>query len=145
MSKEKKRGQPTKYDPKYCDMLIKHMASGLSFDSFAGEANVHLDTLYEWAKVHEDFSEAKKTAFSKNLAFWEKAGLQGMWGDKESNMVFNPTVWIFNMKNRHRWRDKQEVEVKDESQSIRDKISKMSMKELMDLVKNYEEKNEKGS
>lgn len=87
------------------------MAEGLSFESFAGEIDVCEDTLYEWANKHPEFSEAKKRAFPKNRLWWEKAGRGGLWGTK--NEVFNSTVWIFNMKNRHGWRDRVEVENKN--------------------------------
>lgn len=100
----KKTGRPSEYDKKYCNSLIAHMSKGFSFQSFAAIADVHLDTLYEWAKVHPEFSEAKNVAFQKNLLFWEQEGIKGLWGSEKER--FNSTVWIFNMKNRHRWRDR---------------------------------------
>lgn len=101
-------GRPTKYKPEYDEMLIEHMSSGLSFESFAGVISVNQDTLHEWAKVNPSFSEAKKIAFSKCRCWWEKAGISGLWGSKDS--TFNAAVWIFNMKNRFKWTDKVEVE-----------------------------------
>lgn len=59
-------------------------------------------TLHEWVKVHAEFSEAKRQAYAKNLLFYEKLGLTDMAGKIKG---FNATVWIFNMKNRHKWRD----------------------------------------
>lgn len=100
-------GRPTKYKEEYCDMLIRHMESGLSFDSFAAVIKVNRDSLYEWVKVHPEFSDAQKEAYSQNLLFWEKIGISGMVGRIPD---FNATVWIFNMKNRHGWRDKQDVD-----------------------------------
>lgn len=102
-------GRPTKYDPAYCEMLVAHMRTGLSFPSFAGKLEINPDTLYEWLKKHPDFSEAKRVGEALNLQFWEGQGIQGLWGNKE--LSFNSTVWVFNMKNRHRWRDKQPEEV----------------------------------
>ena len=91
-------------------MLIDHMGDkGLSFESFAPVVGVNQDTLHHWAKIHADFSEAKNIAFAKNLLFWEKIGAAGMVGQIPG---FNATVWIFNMKNRHRWRDRTEVDAK---------------------------------
>lgn len=103
-------------------MLVEHMASGLSFTSFAAVIDVNEDTLHEWVKVHEDFSDTKKQAFSKNKLFWEKKGIEGLWGDKMN--VFNSTVWIFNMKNRFpvEWRDKKEIELEH---SASDKLVKV--------------------
>ncbi len=99
--------RPTKYRKEYCEMLLNHLASGLSFDSFAPIVKVNQDTLYEWAKRYKDFAEAKKEGYSQNLLFWEKLGIAGAAG-KIPN--FNATTWIFNMKNRHGWRDRREVE-----------------------------------
>ena len=111
MSKRPKRegeGRPTKYQKKYCKMLIEHMAKGFSFESFAGLIEVHRDTLYEWCRVHQEFSDSKIIAAGKNQLFWESAGIEGMWQD--SNKKFNSTAWIFNMKNRFGWSDKKEDE-----------------------------------
>lgn len=103
-------GRPTKYDPAYCEQLVEFMAQGFSYGAFAGKIHVNIDTLYEWEKVNEDFSEAKKSGNAKNLEFWERAGIHGMWEEKDG-LKLNSTVWIFNMKNRHKWRDRQDVEV----------------------------------
>lgn len=99
-------GRPSKYDEKYCEMLVDHMAEGYSFESFAAVIDVNRDTLYEWAKVHPVFSDAKKRGFDQSLFVWEKFGIAGLWGSKDSS--FNAAVWIFNMKNRHNWKDKVE-------------------------------------
>ena len=115
MSEDSNAGRPSKYKPEHCSMLIEHMASGLSFESFAAAIGVNRDSLYEWTKVHEEFSDAKKEGFDKNLLFWEKHGINGLYStseyDRESGNTIskslNATVWIFNMKNRHKWRDKQ--------------------------------------
>lgn len=85
-------------------MLIEFMAEGLSFEAFAGHVRVHKDTLYNWEKLFPEFSEAKKLGFSRNLEFWERMGVNGAMGKIDK---FNVTTWIFNMKNRHRWRDQQ--------------------------------------
>lgn len=112
---EKPTGRPSKYDPKYCDELIQHMSTGLSFESFAAVIKVNRDTLYAWEKEFPAFSDAKKEAFGQNLLFWEKHGIDGLYntteydekGKPSSSKSINATVWIFNMKNRHKWGDKQ--------------------------------------
>jgi len=72
----RKPGQPTKYRKEYCQMLMEHMKEGLSFETFGItlENPVHRDTCYEWAKVHSDFSDAKKKATDMALNFFEKMG-----------------------------------------------------------------------
>lgn len=101
------RGQPSKYKPEYCEMLIEHMKAGKSFESFGAVLGTHWDTLYEWVKVHADFSEAKKIGKNYELQFWENIAthasigaplnIKGMPG-KMNNP--NPTLIIFSMKNK---------------------------------------------
>ena len=122
----KKRGQPSLYKPEYCSQLIAHMASGLSFESFAAVIKVNQDTIHEWAKVHPDFSEAKKEAWGQNMLFWERIGLTGMIGKVPG---FNSTLWIFNMKNRFKWRDVAPVESNRE-QTEAQKILAEAMAEI---------------
>lgn len=66
-------GAPTRYDPKYCDMVIERAKNGKSFESFGSEVHCHRDTLYEWIKVHPEFSDAKKIAEQYLLDFYEEA------------------------------------------------------------------------
>lgn len=115
------RGQPTKYKPEYCERLIEHMKEGYSFEAFAAVVNVCEDTLYEWAKVQPDFSEAKKQAFSQSRYTWETNGMG-------SDM--NPTIWIFNMKNRFpkQWRDRQEVKQETEHSISDDQVDLLADK-----------------
>jgi hypothetical protein len=107
------KGRPSSYKAEYCQELIQHMRGGLSFESFAGKIGKNRETLYEWASVHEDFSDAKKEAESLCQVWWENAGIAGMLGLKQTKDgvplgSFNAAVWIFNMKNRFNWRDKHE-------------------------------------
>lgn len=116
-----KLGRPTVYDPKYCEMLIDHMAEGLSFESFGGVIGVHKDTLFQWVKKHEEFADSKKIATEKSRIFWERLAIDNLINksDSETNSdksgwsksrSLNATTWIFNMKNRFGWRDKSEVQ-----------------------------------
>jgi len=99
-----KVGRPTKYKEEYCNKLIEHMAEGYSFDSFAGIVEVHIDTLYEWAKVHKEFSDAKHIGTAKSMAWWERIGRMGMINEIP---FFNDRIWRLNMINRFRaqWSD----------------------------------------
>jgi hypothetical protein len=100
-------GRPTSYRPEYCQMLIDHMEEGLSFESFAGVIGVNRDTIFEWAKVQTEFSDAKKAGFEKSRLTWERIGL-----NISKLNEGNPTAFIFNMKNRFPddWKDKKEVD-----------------------------------
>lgn len=98
-------GRPTKYKPEYCELVISLAQDGASIKELALHIDVDRDTIYEWEKVHPEFSDALKKARSLQEAWWEKQGrifLQG----KE----FNHVLWYMNMKNRFGWRDKHEVQ-----------------------------------
>lgn len=119
---EEKRpvGRPTIYEPKFCEMLIEHMAKGLSFESFAGFIGVSKQTLYDWVEKHAEFLDAKNLATSKCRLWWEQTGISGLWNQSESesegnsrrtsSKSFNTGVWVFNMKNRFKeeWKEKHE-------------------------------------
>lgn len=116
-------GRPTKYLKEYCQLLIEHMNTGYSYESFAGIIEVNRDTLYAWEKEFPQFSDAKKIAIEKGLMFWEKIGIDHIINSSESSgsgegassssKSLNASAWIFNMKNRFKWRDKQADEASD--------------------------------
>lgn len=112
-------GRPTEYDPKYCDELVAHMSKGLSWESFAGKLGVCRQTLYAWAKAHPEFLNARQHGIDANLLFWEEQGNMGLWQD-EGGPKLNASIWMFNMKARHHWRDRAEIEVKVESRDLAD-------------------------
>ena len=112
-------GRPTDYEERYCEMVIAHMKQGLSFESFAGTIGVHKDTLFEWCKVHPEFSDSKKMGLELCRAYFERIGNAAMLGqpikdEKTGKTIdfknFNTTIWVFSMKNRFGWRDRTTVE-----------------------------------
>lgn len=98
-------GRPTKYKPEYCNAAIEHMKQGGSIEELALVIDVHKDTIYEWAKVHPEFSDAIKRGKSLSEAWWMSTARESLF-IKE----FNHVLWYMNMKNRFGWKDKQEVE-----------------------------------
>ncbi len=119
-------GQPTKYKPEYCDALIVHLTGGLSFESYAGVIGVSRDSLYEWAKRHRAFSDAKKIGEMRGLLWWETISKAAMLGkpvkDRNTGEMyefknFNTTVWVFCMKNRFGWRDGIDIKGKFKSET----------------------------
>lgn len=110
MSEKNKGGRPSTYKPEYCAALVEHMKQGYSFEAFGGVIVKSVDTLYAWLKAHDEFSEAKKEGEVLCRIWWEKMGHAGLTGKLKN---FNATVWIFSMKNRFHWRDKQEMTGKD--------------------------------
>ena len=100
-----KVGRPTKYKEEYCDMLIKHMSEGYSFESFAGVVGVSKQTIYDWLDANSQFLDAKQIAIEKCRLWWERAGMRGMMND-EKDLKFNAQVYNLNMKNRFNWSDR---------------------------------------
>lgn len=83
------------------------MSQGLSFETFAGVVGVCRDTIYEWARVHEDFSYAKKHGNMKRNEVVEKLYIQAATGH---NKKANAAMMIFWMKNCVGWKDRVESE-----------------------------------
>lgn len=106
MDEQVKTGRPSKYEPRFCQMVIDHMSDGASMTSFAAEIGVARSTINEWMAVHPEFSEAIKIAKAKCAAWWERLGRQGAQGGE-----VNPTLVIFGLKNMAAddWREKQEL------------------------------------
>ena len=95
-------------------MLIDHMGNGFSYESFAGSIGVSKQTIYDWEKSNSEFLDAKEVGIEKSRIFWEKLGIDHIVNESESSKELgssskslNASVWIFNMKNRFQWRDKQ--------------------------------------
>jgi hypothetical protein len=109
-----------KYKKEYPEDLIKHMAEGLSFESFAGHCKVSVQCLFEWVARYDEFAKAKAIAEAQGMLFWERIGRTGMTG-KIKNFV--PAVWIFTMKCRFRkygWRDDPQQDLpKDQTNEAR--------------------------
>lgn len=137
-----KAGRPTKYDPSYCKQLLNMFdvdatrevyetytykdgttkeVSRLepvelpTITDFAKKIGVNKDTLYEWAKKYEEFSDTMKKVKEIQENIWQKNALMGL---------YNPTFAIFMGKNCYGWKDKQEIENKV-SLSYEDKLKEM--------------------
>ncbi len=128
----RKVGRPTIYKPEYCQLLIDHMKSGLSFECFGAAAGVSRDAVYRWANDIPEFAEAKRQAKDEGRLFWERKGVEGLIGNREN--VFNSTVWIFNMKNRfpQEWRDNKEVNL---TKNVKHDLDQVSKDRIIDFLK----------
>lgn len=98
-------GRPSKYKKEYCQKLIDHMAKGLSFECFAADIKCTKKTLYNWTEKYPEFLHAKKEGEVRCQRWWESLGNSLASGSRQGNAA----VYIFNMKNRFGWRDKQEI------------------------------------
>lgn len=129
-------GQPTKYKPEYCELLLQHCEEGYTYEAFAGRLRVATQTLYNWEKEHPAFLEAKKAALNVMLYSDQIVLNHGAKGLIEN---YNAASQIFKMKAVHKWSDKQEVEVN--SYNVNNNINtnidykKLTDQELEDLDK----------
>ncbi|MGH1360993.1 MAG: helix-turn-helix domain-containing protein [Burkholderiaceae bacterium] len=125
-------GQPTKYKPEYVAQSKRLCLLGATDEQLADFFEVHVDTIYEWKKVHPEFSEALKEgkfaadakvaeSLYKRATGYEHRAVKIVADakTKEDHTVeyterFAPdtTAAIFWLKNRQSalWRDKQSIE-----------------------------------
>jgi len=102
-------GRPSKYNADIigkvevaADMLRtkpESFLSGCGIEQIADSLGVCTDTVYEWAKVYPEFSEALKAWQTTRDATLYKLA-----------KTLPPAIWIFMTKNMLRWRDNQAVE-----------------------------------
>lgn len=102
--------RPTKYEPEMCIKVLDVMAEGASKEELCLELGINPDTIYDWCSEESPrykklFSEAVKKGEALSKAWWMKKGRTSL-----ENQKFNSTLWYMNMKNRHKWTDKQEVD-----------------------------------
>ena len=64
-------GRPTSYRSEYCPRIVALMAEGRSLDGCAPLLGVNPDSLYEWQKVHAEFSLAVRAGRAAATTFWE--------------------------------------------------------------------------
>lgn len=91
-------GRPPLYKPEYCNALVDHMRSGMSFKSFGAIVGTGERVLLNWVHDYPEFKAAKELGDSCCAQWWENMGKQyaGV-----SSKEWSPVVYIFNMKLRH--------------------------------------------
>ena len=90
-------GRPTKYNPQFCETVIELGKQGKSIAQMACHLEVTRPSLYEWAKVHEEFSTAFTRAIDEMQAHLEDKGYRGL-----ENRELNSAVWKKTMEARFR-------------------------------------------
>ena len=68
------KGQPTKYDPEYCALLIEHCKKGNSLESFGSLVNCSKQTIYNWLKQFPDFLDARNKGMAFMSKYYEELG-----------------------------------------------------------------------
>lgn len=112
MADETEMGRPPKYDKEICKKVISLGKQGYSLTQIALELDIARSTLYEWRDKYPDFSDAIKKGREFAQGFWENALRSAALGLNPDNTTPNPTLMIFQMKNRFadEWREKQTTE-----------------------------------
>lgn len=101
-------GRPTKYKPEYCEMVIEHMRTGKSLNSFAASLRTHRSVLYKWMDQFSEFRDACQTAQALSQEWFEDFAAQAMKGDlfhpdyKGRYDKYNPNMLQFLMSRRFR-------------------------------------------
>jgi hypothetical protein len=100
--------RPSEYKQDYCEQVVEYGKQGKSFAWIASELDVNKDTLYEWMKVHPEFSDAMGRSRAYSQRWWEDAGQVGMAGPG-----FNASIWSRSMAARFPddWREQKGVEL----------------------------------
>ena len=95
-------GRPSKYDQRYCDMLVTCGSEGMSLTAFAGSIGTTRETLLNWANQYPEFLLAKNLAIAAAACFWERMLVNFARTGKG-----NAAAIIFALKNRvkEEWRD----------------------------------------
>jgi transposase len=96
-----------KYKPEYAKMLPDMFANGEDVAEVAVELGISRQTFYVWVRKHPEFKEAYEMGKLRSEAWWCKLGREGSEGARN----IQPAVWVFNMKNKFDWNDKQSHEI----------------------------------
>lgn len=87
--------RPSEYDPAYCESAIEAGRAGKSITWLASEIDVNRDSIYEWAKVYPEFSDALTRMRQLAQRWWEDKGQDGI-----TMAGFNASVWSRSMAAR---------------------------------------------
>jgi len=143
--------RPTKYKEEYPKQAYKLCLIGATDAQLANFFEVNPDTIYEWKKTHEEFSESlkrgkqiadgevAKSLYHRAKGYSHKAvhisNYQGEITQTDIIKEYPPdtTACIFWLKNRQSemWRDKREYAVDDVNRDIDD----LTTDELQQLLK----------
>lgn len=104
------QGQPTKYRKEFhCEDFIMRSKQGKTLAQIAFAWDVDRDTVYEWAKVHKDFSDAIKKGRQYAEAWYMELGQAAMLGQARidgKNINTNLGMFCWLTKNMFKWTDR---------------------------------------
>lgn len=86
------------------ERMLELAKEGASEVELRVELGISDDLWYRWIDEEPEFARTVKDCKRRIQAWWERHGRHMAVGAEG-----NATVWIFNMKNRFGWRDKNEL------------------------------------
>ena len=95
-------GRPSEYDETLHERLPEMFANGESVAEVCREIGISKTTFHYWMKQHDELAKAYEEGKFVSESWWMKLGRAGAAGAAD----INPSVWIFNMKNRFNWGDR---------------------------------------
>jgi hypothetical protein len=130
-------GRPTKYDPKYCDIVIELGRQGYSRVQMFAETGVPYATFKAWEQGQPDFRAAMEEARALAQAHWEELGKTHL-VEVPGGPRLNAGLWSRSMSARfpgdYSERAKVEVTGKDDGPIEVDHIHDFSKTLLDDLL-----------
>lgn len=103
-----------KYKSSFADKLPDMFANGESVEEVCRELKISRRAFYDWVEKHPDFAEAYELGKEASQAWWLKLGRAGAAG----KVPVQPSIWIFNMKNRLGWKDRVETSSDEQPQPL---------------------------
>ena len=102
-------GRPSKYNPKYCEDVIRMGSEGYSVLEMAAEIGVKRDTLEtNWPAAHPEFLEAFTHAMGLSQAWWERQGRLSLHADKFQAALYSRSMSARFPKD---WRETKEQRI----------------------------------
>lgn len=103
-------GRPTKYTPEMCATVIQAGREGCAVAEMASRCDVCIDTIYEWAKVHPEFSDALTRAQNEAEAWWAAHVRSGL-SKPPAEFQGPANLKYMAVRFNERWSDKSRVEL----------------------------------
>lgn len=101
-------GRPPKITKAWADKSAEALPDmfkeGEGVAEVCAELKICKNSFYKAIEISPDFSDAYKRGCELSEAWWTRLGRDGASMEKP----IQPATWIFNMKNRFDWREKQD-------------------------------------
>ena len=106
------RGRPSKYDPAYCEGVVRLGKLGYTRSMIANELGIGWRNLQNWEGAHEEFRVALEQARYDSMAHMERLALEHMI-ESPGGPKLNTGLWSRSMAARfpNDYRDNSKVEV----------------------------------